>query len=169
MSLLLRGTTSRANRGVYRDVLRYVGQAKRTTRAVAWALRDLSSVRDQERSILSVVTGQLRAQHEVFSISVGDASGSLITVGRTFDDPKYGVNRAKALPPEIEYRIHRADLVASPQTEFYEYLNADMKVIERETVPVDSVKTDARTRRWYRTGGVLRTWQVPVQQGARNW
>ena len=146
-----------ANRGVYHDVFRYVGQAKRTTRAVAWALRDSTSIRDHEESILSVITGQLRAQREVFSINVGDASGSLIMVGRTFDDPKYGVNRAKTLPPEVEYRIHRADLASSPKTEFYEYLNADMKVIERETVPADLVKIDARTRRWYRAGELQKT------------
>jgi class 3 adenylate cyclase len=138
------------NRGVYRDVLRYLGQAKRTTSSVAWALRDLPTIRDNEEKILSVVTGQVRAQREVFAVNVADASGSLLMVGKTFDEPKYSVNRAKALPPEVEYRIHRADLLSDPKAESYQYLNADMKVIDQETVPDKSIKFDARTRRWYR-------------------
>jgi class 3 adenylate cyclase len=138
------------NRGVYRDVLRYLGQAKRTSTAVAWALRDIPTIHGNEELILSVVTGQVRAQREVFSVNVGDASGSLLSVGKTFDEPKYSVDRTKPLPPEVEYRIHHADLLNSPKLDEYRYLNAEMGVIDQESVPPDSIKIDARTRRWYR-------------------
>ncbi|MBN1609722.1 MAG: adenylate/guanylate cyclase domain-containing protein [Polyangiaceae bacterium] len=143
-------TMRATNRGVYRDVLRYLGQAKRTTAAVAWAVRDLSTIHDNEDRISSVLIGQVRAQREVFSVAVGDASGSLLMVGKTFDEPTYRLNRAKALPPEVEYRIHRADLLSNPKAEYYRYLNVDMTAVDQETVPADSVQYDARTRRWYR-------------------
>lgn len=144
-------TMKATNRGVYRDVLRYLGQAKRTTAAVAWALRDLPTIHDREEWVLPVLAGQVRAQREVFAVSVADASGSLLMVGKTFDEPTYRLNRAKALPPEVEYRIHRVDLTSSPKTEYYRYLRADMTtVVDQETVPADSVRYDARTRRWYR-------------------
>ena len=138
------------NHGIYRDVSRYLGQAKRTTRSLAWALREVPAIHDHEAQILPMLEGQIRAQREVFSMSVGDASGSLLMVGKTFDDPKYGVNRAKSLPPEVEYRVHRGDLSTDPKTETYEYLNAEMLPVDREVVPADSVKVDSRTRRWYR-------------------
>lgn len=137
------------NRGVYRDVLRYLGQAKRTTSAAAWALRDVPTIHANEELVQSVISGQVRAQREVFGVNVGDASGSLLMVGKTFDDPKYSVNRAKALPSEVEYRIHHVDLLSQPKLENYQYLNADMQVIEQEVVPTESIKHDSRTRRWY--------------------
>lgn len=137
------------NRGVYRDVLRYLGQAKRTTNAVAWAVRDLPSIHENEDRILPLIAGQVKAQREVFGVSVGDASGSLLMVGKTFDEPKYSVNRTKALPPEIEYRTHRADLLSVPKAESYRYLNVEMQVVDEETVPADSIRYDARTKRWY--------------------
>jgi class 3 adenylate cyclase len=142
-------TMRAANRGVYRDVLRYLGQAKRTTAAVAWALRDVPTIHDHEDWIHSVVVGQVRAQREVFSVSVGDASGSLLMVGKTFDEPTYRLDRAKLLPPAVEYRIHRADLESNPKTEYFRYLNADMALVDQETVPTDSIEYDARTKRWY--------------------
>lgn len=138
------------NRGVYRDVLRYLGQAKRTTEAVSWALRDLEKIQGNEDRILPLVSGQVRTQREVFAVNVGDASGSLLMVGKTFDEPKYSVNKTKSLPADVEYRIHRADLSSNPQTQSYQYLNADMKLVDQETVPADSIKVDARTRRWYK-------------------
>jgi class 3 adenylate cyclase len=143
-------TMKATNRGVYRDLLRYLGQAKRSTAAVAWALRDVPAIHDNEDRIFPVVTGQVRAQREVFAVSVGDASGSLLMVGKTFDEPKYRLNRAKALPPDVEYRIHRADLLSKPKAEYYRYLSVDMAVVDQETVPADSIQYDARTRRWYR-------------------
>lgn len=138
------------NRGVYRDVMRYLGQAKRTTGAVAWALRDVATIHDDADRILPVVSGQVRAQREVFAVNVADASGSLLMIGKTFDEPKYSVNRSRTLAPEVEYRIHRADLLATPKAESYQYLSADMQVLDQETVPTDAIKFDARTRRWYR-------------------
>jgi class 3 adenylate cyclase len=144
-------TMKATNRGVYRDVLRYLGQAKRTTAGVAWALRDVPTIRDHEDWVFPVLTGQVRAQREVFAVSVADASGSLLMVGKTFDEPTYRLNPAKALPPEVEYRVHRVDLTSSPKTEYYRYLGADMvTVVDQETVPTDSVQYDARTKRWYR-------------------
>jgi len=137
------------NRGVYRDVMRYLGQAKRTTRAVAWALRDIPAIHGNEDRILPVITGHVRAQREVFSVNVADATGSLLMVSKTFDEPKYSVDRTKPLPAEVEYRIHRADLSSEPKTESYQYLNAEMEAIDLETVPASSIQFDARKRRWY--------------------
>jgi class 3 adenylate cyclase len=138
------------NHGIYRDVLRYLGTAKRTTGAVAWALRDVGTIHDDEDRILPVIQGQLRAQREVFAISVGDASGSLLMVAKIFDDPKYSVNKQRALSAEVKYRSHRVDLLSMPKTDRYQYLGADMQVIDEEAVPADSIKYDVRTKPWYR-------------------
>ncbi len=143
-------TMKTTNRGVYRDVVRYLGQARRTTTAVAWALRDMPSIEGNEKTILPMISGQVRAQREVFGVSVGDASGSLLMVGKTFDEPKYSVNRAKTLPPTVEYRIHRADLSITPKAEYYHYLDADMKLIDQEVVPETGINYDARVKPWYR-------------------
>ena len=138
------------NNGIYRDVLRYLGTARRTTTAMAGALKDVKSVHDDHEKILPVITGQLKAQREVFGISVGDPSGSVLMVGKIFDDPKYSVDRTKPLPPQVKYRIHRADLASFPKTDSYQYLDADMRVIDQETRPTDTITYDARTRPWYR-------------------
>jgi class 3 adenylate cyclase len=137
------------NTGIYRDVLRYLGTAKRTTTAMTWALKDVKSVHEDHEKILPVISGSLRAQREVFGISVGDPSGSVLMVGKIFDDPKYSVDKSRSLPPQVKYRIHRADLLSVPKTDGYQYLDADMRVVDQETVPTDAIKYDARTRRWY--------------------
>ncbi len=142
-------TMRTTNRGIYRDVVRYLGQAKRTTTATAWALRASPTIHDNEDWLLPMLNGQVRAQREVFSISVADASGSLLMVGKTFDDPQYSVNRTKSLPAGVEYRIHRAFLASVPKLEDYQYLDVDMAVIDQETVPPESIKFDARKRTWY--------------------
>lgn len=137
------------NHGMYRDVLRYLGTAKRSTTAVGWALRDVTAVHEYDKQLLPIIAGQLRAQREVFAMSVGDASGSLLMVGKIFEDPKYSVNKAKHLPPEVKYRIHRVDRLSEPKTETYEYLNEDMKVIDQETVPTENIQYDCRTKPWF--------------------
>ena len=138
------------NHGIYHDVVRYLGTAKRTTSAAAWALREVRSIHDDEGRILPVIEGQLRAQREVFAVSVGDPSGSVLMEGKIFDEPKYSVNKLKPLAPEVKYRIHRADLLNVPKSERYQYMNADMKVLDEETVPADAIKYDVRTKPWYR-------------------
>jgi class 3 adenylate cyclase len=138
------------NRGIYRDVLRYLGTAKRTTTAVAWALADAQSVHDDEARIKPIVSGQIRASREVFSVSVGDTSGSVLMVGKTFDDPKYSVGKKKPLPPNVKYRSHHVDLLSVPKTDHYQYMNAEMVVVDEENVPTDSIKYDARTRPWFK-------------------
>jgi class 3 adenylate cyclase len=138
------------NGGIYRDVLRYLGMAKRTTTVMGWALKDARTVHDDQEKIMPVISGQVRAQREIFSVSVGDPSGSLLMVGKIFDEPKYSVDKSKSLSPQVKYRVHRVDLLSVPKTESYQYLNADMQVLDQETVPADAIKYDARTKPWYR-------------------
>jgi class 3 adenylate cyclase len=137
------------NTGIYRDVLRYLGTAKRTTTAIAGALKDVRSVHDDHEKILPVLAGQLKAQREVFGVSVSDPSGSMLMVGKIFDDPKYAVDKSKPLPPKVKFRIHRADLASVPKTQSYQYLDADWRVIDQETRPPETIKFDARIRPWY--------------------
>src|SRR6185369_11789427 len=61
----------------------------------------------------------------------------------------YSVNKSKPLPPEVKYRIHRVDLVSVPRVDRYEYLNADMRVIDQESTSAESIKYDGRTKPWY--------------------
>jgi len=138
------------NQGIYRDVLRYLGTAKRSTTAVAWSLKDSTTIHDDGNRILPIIEGQLRAQREVFALSVGDSTGSLLMVAKIFDDPKYSVKKSKALPPEVKYRIHRVDLLGEPKTETYQYLSEDMKLLDEESVPGQSIQYDSRTKPWYR-------------------
>ncbi|HEY5955136.1 MAG TPA: adenylate/guanylate cyclase domain-containing protein, partial [Polyangiaceae bacterium] len=138
------------NHGIYRDVLRYLGTAKRTSSAAAWALKDVTKLHDADDRVLPVTSGLLRAQREVFAVSVGDSSGSLLMVAKIFDEPTYSVNKAKPLPPEVKYRVHRVDLESVPKVDRYQYLGADMQVLDEETVPVNAIQYDARTKRWYR-------------------
>jgi class 3 adenylate cyclase len=137
------------NGGIYKDVLRYLGMAKRTTTAVSVSLRDARTIHDDQATILPLLLGEVRAQNEIFAISVGDRTGSVVMAGKIFDDPKYSVDRSKKLPPEVKYRIHLVDLVSEPHVETYRYLNADLKVIDQETVAADAIKYDARTKPWY--------------------
>lgn len=138
------------NTAIYRDVLRYLGTAKRTTIAVAGALKDVRTVHDDHEKILPVIAGQLKAQREVFGISVSDPSGSMLMVGKIFDEPTYSVDRSRPLPPQIKYRIHHADLAGVPKTQTYRYLDASMRLVEQEARPTESIKFDARVRPWYR-------------------
>lgn len=138
------------NHAIYRDVLRYLGTAKRSSAAVAWALEGAKTIHEDGDEMIPVLSGILRAQREVFAVSVGDASGSLLMVGKIFDDPKYSVNKSKPLPPEVKYRIHRVDLLSVPRTDRYEYLGADMRLVDEESVPTAAIQYDARTKRWYR-------------------
>jgi adenylate cyclase len=137
------------NSGIYKDVLRYMGMGTRTTTAVAGALKDVRSIHDDQARVFPLLFGELRAQKEIFAISVGDRTGSMMMVGRIFDDPKYSVNSAKALPPEVKFRSHLVDLSSEPHTETYQYLGADLKVIDQEVVPAEAIKYDARTKPWY--------------------
>jgi class 3 adenylate cyclase len=138
------------NTAIYRDVLRYLGTAKRTTRAMVGALKDVRSVHDDHEKILPIIAGQLKAQREVFGISVSDTSGSVLMVGKIFDDPRYSVDRTKPLPPQVKYRIHRADLAAVPKVDTFQYLDAEMRLVDQESVPAEAIKFDARTRAAYR-------------------
>ncbi len=138
------------NHGIYRDVLRYLGTAKRTNTAAAWTFKDVETIRNHEDRILPVISGLLRAHREVFAVSVGDSSGSLLMVAKIFDEPMYSVNKLKALASEVKYRVHRVDLLSEPKTDRYQYLSEDMRLLDEEAVPADSIKYDARTKRWYR-------------------
>ncbi len=144
-------TMMESNRGVYRNVVRYIGEAKRSSTATEWALRDIDRIRGNEDRIISILLGQIRAQRAVFSVAVADASGAMVRVGRTYDEPTYAVKRDKALPAGIEYRIQRLDFEASPKSETFQYLNADMEVVEEEIRPAADIteKRDPRGRRWY--------------------
>ena len=137
------------NAGIYKDVLRYMGMGQRTTTAVTGALKDVRSIHDDQARVFPLLFGELRAQKEIFAISVGDRTGSMQMVGRIFDDPKYSVNSSKALPPEVKFRSHLVDLSSEPHTETYQYLGADLKVIDQEVVPAEAIKYDARTKPWY--------------------
>ena len=68
------------NTGIYRDVLRYLGTAKRTTTAMTGALKDVRSVHDDHEKILPLISGQLKAQREVFGISdIRHVKGTWVT------------------------------------------------------------------------------------------
>lgn len=135
------------NGSMRRDVLRYMGTAKRTVTAATWDFRNLSSVRNHYNEMFAAMSGQLRAQREIFAISAGDSTGSLLMVGKIFDEPKYSVNKAKALPAEVAFRSHYVDRPGG--IEYYLYMNKKMEVIDRENVPAAQINYDARTKVWY--------------------
>ncbi len=135
------------NRSMRRDVLRYLGTAKRTVTATTWGFKEVNSVRGNYEKLFSVMAGQLRAQREIFAISAGDNTGSLLMVGKIFDEPKYSVNKAKPLPPEVAFRSHYVDRPGG--VEYYLYMNKKMQVIDREDVPAAKINYDARTKVWY--------------------
>ncbi len=141
-----------SNRSIYQNVVRYIGEAKRSSTATEWALRDIEKINGNEDRILPLLFGQIRAQRSIFSVTVVDSLGSMLSVSKTYDEPTYSVNRKKKLPPEVEYRIHQLDMSGSPKSERYQYLNADMKVIDIETRPTEEIteKRDARRRQWYK-------------------
>lgn len=136
------------NGNTRRDILRYMGTAKRTVTAAAWDFRDLASVRGHYNEMFSALAGQIRAQREIFAVSVGDSTGSLLMVGKIFDEPKYSVNKAKPLPKEVVYRSHYVDKPGG--IEYYLYMNKKMEVIDRENVPAGKINYDARTKVWFK-------------------
>ena len=138
------------NAGISKDVLRYMSTARRTVRAAAFSLREADNIRDHQEKIFSMISGQLKAQREIFSISVGDASGSLISVGKIFEDASYSVDRSKPLPPEVVYRSHYADLQSPRKSEYYAYYDKDFKEIGREVVPPHQIRLDVQKRSWYK-------------------
>lgn len=135
------------NRSMRRDVLRYLGTAKRTVTATTYGFKDVSTVRGNYEKLFPVMMGQLKAQREIFAISAGDSTGSLLMVGKIFEDPKYSVNKAKPLPAEVAFRSHYVDKPAG--IEYYLYLDKKMKVVDREVVPAGKITYDARTKTWY--------------------
>ena len=139
-----------ANSAMSRDVLRYMGTARRTSRAVAWNLQNLKAVHGNRERIFPAVAGLLRAQREVFAITVADRHGSVLMVGKIFDDPKFNIDKKKPLPKEVTYRAHWVDRQSRPMTEFYIYMDKEMKEIARETRPTDKIKYDATTKQWYK-------------------
>lgn len=139
-----------ANSTMSRDVLRYMGTARRTSRATAWAFKDLKSVHGNRERIYPVIAGQLRAQREIFAITVADKYGSVMMVGKIFDDPKYSVDKKKPLPKEVAFRSHWVDRQSKPMTEYYIYMDKNMKEIDRETVPAGKIDYDARTKQWFK-------------------
>ncbi|MBN2716809.1 MAG: hypothetical protein JXX14_13240 [Deltaproteobacteria bacterium] len=88
-------TMRETNRGVYRNVVRYINQAKQSSTATEWALSGIETIHGNEDRILPILIGQIRSQRSVFSVTVADTSGSMIRVGKTFDEPTYSVNRKK--------------------------------------------------------------------------
>jgi hypothetical protein len=136
------------NANTRRDILRYMGTAKRTVTAAAWDFRGLDSVRGHYNEIFSALAGQIRAQREIFAVSVGDSTGSLLMVGKIFDEPKYSVNKAKPLPKEVIYRSHYVDKPGG--IEYYLYMNKKMEVVDRENVPAGKITYDARTKAWFK-------------------
>ncbi|MBN2342035.1 MAG: hypothetical protein JXX29_08040 [Deltaproteobacteria bacterium] len=145
-------TMRETNSGVYRNVVRYIGRAKSSSTATEWALRDVAQIHDNEDRILPLLIGQIRSQRSVFSVTVADSSGSMLRVSKTYDEPTYSVNRDKKLPPEVKYRIQQLDRSVSPVSENYQYLNADMEVIDEEIRPAEDIteRRDARRRSWYK-------------------
>ncbi|MFO1525132.1 MAG: adenylate/guanylate cyclase domain-containing protein [Turneriella sp.] len=139
-----------ANSATSRDILRFMGMARRTVRAAAWSFRDIKAVHSNRERLFPLMAGLLRAQREIFAISVGDSHGSLLMVGKIFDDPKYSVDKKKPLPKEVVYRSHFVDRQSTPMTEYYIYMDKDMKVIDREIVSAGKIKYDARTKQWYK-------------------
>jgi len=138
------------NAGISKDVLRYMNTARRTVRAVSFSLMEADNIRDHKETIFSLIAGQLKVQREIFSISVGDTSGSMISVGKIFEDTSYSVDRTKPLPGEVVYRSHYADLRSPRKSEYYAYYDKDFKEIGREVVPADRIRFDVRERSWYR-------------------
>lgn len=138
------------NAGISKDVLSYMSTARRTVRAAAFALKDADNVSDHQEEIFSMISGQLKAQREIFSVSVGDASGSLVSVGKIFEDASYSVDRSKPLPSEVVYRSHYADRQSSRKSEYYAYYDRNFKEIGREVVPSNQISLDVPKRSWYR-------------------
>jgi class 3 adenylate cyclase len=93
--------------------------------------------------------GQLRTQNEIFAVSVGDRSGSVLLAAKIFDDPKYSVDKARPLPASVKYRVHRVDLSAEPKTESYQYLDNELHVVDQEVVAPNAITYDARTKPWF--------------------
>ena len=118
-----------ANVGISKDVLRYMSMARRTVRATTWSLKDAQNIRDNKAKIFSIISGQLRAQREIFTIIVGDNSGSVLSVGKIFEDPKYSVDKSKSLPPEVIFRSHFVDRLSYPKSEYYTYYNKNFEEI----------------------------------------
>ena len=137
------------NIGISKDVLRYMSMARRTVRATTWSLKNAQNIRDNRGKIFSIISGQLRAQREIFTIIVGDNSGSVLSVGKIFEDPKYSVNKSKSLPPEVVYRSHFVDRLSYPKSEYYTYYNKNFEEIGREVVPANAISYDVRTKVWY--------------------
>ncbi len=137
------------NVGISKDVLRYMSMARRAVRATTWSLKDANNIRDNKEKIFSILSGQVRAQREIFTMIAGDSSGSALSVGKIFEDPKYSVDKSKSLPPEVVYRSHYVDQLSFPKSEYYAYYNKNFDEIEREVVPVYDIKYDSRTKVWY--------------------
>lgn len=139
-----------ANSAMSRDILRYMGTARRTARAVAWNLKGLKAVHGSRERIFPAVAGLLRAQREVFAVTVADKHGSVLMVGKIFDDPKFSIDKKKSLPKEVVYRAHWVDRQSKPMSENYIYMDKNMKEVVRETRPADEIKYDATTKQWYK-------------------
>jgi len=139
-----------ANSAMSRDVLRYMSMAKRAARAAAWNFKDLKTVHGNRERIFPAIAGLLRAQREVFAITVADKHGSVMMVGKIFDDPKYSIDKKKPLPKEVAFRAHWVDRQSRPMSEYYLYMDKNMKVIDQETRPTSEIKYDARTKQWYK-------------------
>jgi class 3 adenylate cyclase/uncharacterized protein YeeX (DUF496 family) len=137
------------NVGISKDVLRYMSMARRAVRAATWSLKDAQNIRDNKEKIFSIMSGQVKAQREIFTMIAGDSSGSVLSVGKIFEDPKYSVNKSKSLPPEVVYRSHYVDNISFPKSEYYAYYNKNFEEIEREVVPANGINYDARTKVWY--------------------
>ncbi len=137
------------NVGISKDVLRYMSMARRAVRATAWSLKDANNIRDNKDKIFSTISGQVKAQREIFTMITGDSSGSVLSVGKIFEDPKYSVNKSKSLPPEVVYRSHYVDNNSFPKSEYYAYYNKNFEEIEREIVPAHEINYDSRTKAWY--------------------
>lgn len=139
-----------ANSAMSRDILRYMSTARRTARAAAWNFKDLKTVHGNRERIFPAIAGLLRAQREVFAITVADKHGSVLMVGKIFDDPKYSIDKKKPLPKAVVYRAHWVDRQSKPLSENYLYMDKNMKVIDRETRPTGQIKYDATTKQWYK-------------------
>lgn len=139
-----------SNRTISRNVLRYMGTARRTSNALGWSLRDTASIPADKDKIFALLVGQLKAQREIFSISVGDASGSVLMVGKLFDDSKYSRDRIKSLPTNVQYRSQWLDRRSYPPSQYYVYYDKDFNVVDREDVAPQAIKSDIRKRSWFK-------------------
>lgn len=139
-----------SNRTISRNVLRYMGTARRTSNALGWSLRDSGSIPADKDKIFALIVGQLKAQREIFSISVGDATGSVLMVGKLFDDSKYSRDRTKSLPTNVQYRSQWLDRRSYPPSEYHVYYDKDFNVVDREDVATQAVKSNIRKRSWFK-------------------